>query len=1171
MYQKKYNGDQYIPGKLSLPKMVTPFFILAMFLYGSAAFSQAIYKEGDLIKTNPYSYPGVDPTLKATLQSIKNQNTTPAQELGYWQRAQPVINFYRPLGGGPFFENEKGWYPHKMFKLLYGIANQIPGDISEAKGALQTNDIYSWAGHTDYIDLFPNFTLNGQIPKYFFFGKHAGVLDADYMTRMFNAADLWSTIDPNGRPHPEFKPAQAFQCFTPECINSWVDTRNTDNMKTMRETSVYLFAEETGNTAVMNSYKTKLRDHVAALYYIGQSEWDSEGYLDYSITPFLNLFEYARDPEVKKYAKAALDWIYIGAASRYYRGLYAGPSKRAYGGQNVVFTGQASFLHLMFGQTPTAANKFARQGLWQLVSGYRPPQVAYELAQKGFQQNTEQLNTKPPYATFSPGAADKPETFETMYYGNTYHYGSVVSAGSNGDVRPFKMVAYNSARGSDVFFVSTTNNNAPAYTKLGGDQMGQYKNLFAWVRPNGNYSYSFMVPNTAILEQDAGIWFFKYEKTWIAIRPINLNFPVANALTGEEVNETNFVAAPTSSSGITGFAMEIGEENISSYADFKTAIKSKTLDLSQLVTTKTLTLNGTDGSFLKMTYNTANDFPILYRNSATPYDWSNAGNYGVYHSATPPTSVLNSAVASGANVTLNVSATDLSRGVISQGWKQGSLSVVTDNWVFNQTMLADGTVTWSEEPKTPANSKGKIAKVEFYALGEKIGEVLNPATDQFNFVWNNAFNGTYAITAKAIDAEGNAQLSNPIQVTVTGGTNPPVVGTGTGLSGKYYNDLFFSGTMVERIDPTVNYDWGSGSPASGISAGTYCVQWNGSVQAKYSGTYTFYTVADDGIRLWVNGNQLVDNWNDQAPTERSGTINLVAGQKYAIQIQYYNNSYGGVAKLYWSHPQQPKEIVPQQFLYPVTPVVDPDGTGLAAVYYDNIDFTGTQLSRTDATVNFNWGSGSPGPSIGSDTFSARWTGEVKANFTETYTFYTRSDDGVRLWVNGVQLVNNWTDHGPTENSGTIALAAGQKYSIVMEYYERGGGAVAELRWSSASTAKSIIPAVNLYPPTTSSSSAGRVAQPAVVENESEGVLIYPNPVRETLTIKLVAAEREEVQVNLVSTIGTSKIGLRQVLDKGSNTMNIRVDGIEEGLYVLRIQRTNGRMVVKKVIVGSFAK
>jgi hypothetical protein len=82
---------------------------------------------------------------------------------------------------------------------------------------------------------------------------------------------------------------------------------------------------------------------------------------------------------------------------------------------------------------------------------------------------------------------------------------------------------------------------------------------------------------------------------------------------------------------------------------------------------------------------------------------------------------------------------------------------------------------------------------------------------------------------------------------------------------------------------------------------------------------------------------------------------------------------------------------------------------------------------------------------------------VEAPFTETYTFHTNSDDGVRLWVDGQLLIDNWTDHANTEDRGTIDLIAGGTYNIVMEYYEAGSGAVAELRWSSPQTPRQFIP------------------------------------------------------------------------------------------------------------------
>lgn len=120
------------------------------------------------------------------------------------------------------------------------------------------------------------------------------------------------------------------------------------------------------------------------------------------------------------------------------------------------------------------------------------------------------------------------------------------------------------------------------------------------------------------------------------------------------------------------------------------------------------------------------------------------------------------------------------------------------------------------------------------------------------------------------------------------------------------------------------------------------------------------------------------------------------------------------------------------------------GNGLSATYFDNLDFTDLRVTRTNQTVNFDWGGGSPDPASGVDTFSVRWSGQVEPRYTEAYTFYTTSDDGVRLWIDNQLLIDNWTDHGPTENTGTISLSAGQKYDLRMEFYEQGGEAAAKL-------------------------------------------------------------------------------------------------------------------------------
>ena len=312
----------------------------------------------------------------------------------------------------------------------------------------------------------------------------------------------------------------------------------------------------------------------------------------------------------------------------------------------------------------------------------------------------------------------------------------------------------------------------------------------------------------------------------------------------------------------------------------------------------------------------------------------------------------------------------------------------------------------------------------------------------------------------------------------TGGGQPPTpAGSGDGLSVVYYDNIDFSGAQVAGVSSTVNYDWGAGSPNRNIGVDTFSARWTGQVEARYDETYRFYTTSDDGIRLWVNGQLIIDGFRDQPATEYSGAIALQAGQKYDIRLDYYENGRDAVAALSWSSASQAKEIIPQSQLYsggngsntgggntggsqPPSPAGS--GDGLSVVYYDNINFSGAQVAGISSTVNYNWGAGSPNGAIGVDTFSARWTGKVEARYNETYRFYTTTDDGIRLWVNGQLVIDGFRDQPSTEYSGAIALQAGQKYDIRLDYYENGGDAVAALAWSSASQAKEIIPQSQLY-------------------------------------------------------------------------------------------------------------
>ncbi len=138
--------------------------------------------------------------------------------------------------------------------------------------------------------------------------------------------------------------------------------------------------------------------------------------------------------------------------------------------------------------------------------------------------------------------------------------------------------------------------------------------------------------------------------------------------------------------------------------------------------------------------------------------------------------------------------------------------------------------------------------------------------------------------------------------------------------------------------------------------------------------------------------------------------------------------------------------------------------GLAGAYYDELDFQGPVKGRIDPAVDFQGGGTWPGLGIATSTFTVRWTGYViTPSVSGEYEFFTVTDDGTRLWVNGIQLVDKWVTQGPAEWSGTLHLDADSQYWIVMEYFEQGGGETAELRWQPPGLAKEIIPSANLIP------------------------------------------------------------------------------------------------------------
>ena len=293
-------------------------------------------------------------------------------------------------------------------------------------------------------------------------------------------------------------------------------------------------------------------------------------------------------------------------------------------------------------------------------------------------------------------------------------------------------------------------------------------------------------------------------------------------------------------------------------------------------------------------------------------------------------------------------------------------------------------------------------------------------------------------------------------------------GTGTGLFGEYYSDTSFGTLVLTRTDSLIDFDWGLGSPDVLVPDETFSVRWTGTVQSRYTEAYTFTTTADDGVRLWINGELIIDDWNPHPTEEHAGTTStaLVAGHHYDITLEYFEDLLTAEVQLEWESAAQPHEIIPTSQLYPPTPPATGTGTGLFGAYYSDVSLSTLVLTRTDSLIDFDWGLTAPDGSLPDDGFGVRWTGTIQPRDTEPYTFITTADDGVRLWINGELIIDDWNPHPPEEHQGTttVPLVAGRQYTITLEYFEDLLTAEVQLEWMSIHQAREIVPTSQLYLP-----------------------------------------------------------------------------------------------------------
>jgi hypothetical protein len=136
-----------------------------------------------------------------------------------------------------------------------------------------------------------------------------------------------------------------------------------------------------------------------------------------------------------------------------------------------------------------------------------------------------------------------------------------------------------------------------------------------------------------------------------------------------------------------------------------------------------------------------------------------------------------------------------------------------------------------------------------------------------------------------------------------------------GLRAQYYKGLQLSGTPIVRVDPKVDFSWAAGQPPIAASKDVFSIRWTGTLTAKYSERYRLRARYDDGVRIWVGGKVVLDDWNGRyAVVDSPIDLDLKAGQPVVLRIEYFNGGDRGVMQLFWSSPSQREEIIPETAL-----------------------------------------------------------------------------------------------------------------------------------------------------------------------------------------------------------------------------------------------------------------
>lgn len=468
---------------------------------------------------------------------------------------------------------------------------------------------------------------------------------------------------------------------------------------------------------------------------------------------------------------------------------------------------------------------------------------------------------------------------------------------------------------------------------------------------------------------------------------------------------------------------------------------------------------------------------------------------------------------------------------------------------------------------TGTDPDGSIASYKWSQVsGPSTSVIVSPTAA--STVVNNLVQGVYKFQLTVTDNMG-ATGSDTVQVTVNASGSSlllpalNVTNANSGLQYNYYQTGYSTVPDFSTLTPTSSGTVSNFTVSVAGRSTSFALQFNGYIKVPADGNYTFYTTSDDGSMLYIDDSLVVNNDGLHSALEKSGSIGLKAGF-HAITVGYTQGGGDSTLAVSYSSSSISKQIIPSSILFyssSLAPLSVNYVSGLDYYYYQAGFTTVPDFSTLTPTSSGTVNSFSLSVAKRNYGFALQFTGYIKIAASGSYTFYTTSDDGSMLYIDGNAIVNNDGLHSAIEKSGTVSLTAGY-HSIMVGYIQAGGDSTLTVSYSGSGISKQIIPSSILFRDANATVGLNNNISISSMPQTQIGIKVYPNPFVDNIEVTInseVAGEYKLVLLDVLGRVVWMRSGSKTA---GLLQQSINTSALQRGFYFLKVIQNNQQSVIK---------